>query len=68
MAVGVKCPYCGKIGYTSSPQANSRCPYCGRQHDLPHKKESKIRGKSIILTPGKRKERKGNAGTITTSG
>lgn len=56
MAVGVKCPYCGRTGYTSSPQTNPICPYCGREHDYPREEEVKTEGKDIVLTPGKKRE------------
>lgn len=57
MAVGVKCPYCKKIGYTSSPQVNRICSYCGQEHASPEKEEVEINGKPIILTPGKKKQK-----------
>lgn len=56
MAVGVKCPYCGRVGYTSSPQANHICPYCGQEHDF-FQEKVRAKGKSIILTPRKKRER-----------
>jgi len=60
MAVGVRCPHCGRIGYTSSPQTNSICPYCGQEHHPPREKEARIKEKPIILMPGKKEvEKKG---------
>ncbi len=58
MAVGIKCPYCGKIGYTSSPQTNPICPYCEEEHDFPREEEVRTKGKPIILIPGKNKRGK----------
>ncbi len=57
MAVGVKCPYCGEIGYTSSPRANCICPYCGKEHDFPEEEEFGINGRFTILTPGKKRDK-----------
>ena len=54
MAVGVKCPHCGRIGYTSSPQTNSICPYCGQECRPPREKKVRIKGKFITLTLGKK--------------
>lgn len=28
MAEPVKCPKCGKVGYTTAPE-QAKCPYCG---------------------------------------
>jgi ribosomal protein S27E len=60
MAVGVRCPYCGRIGYTSSPQTNSICPYCGQKYHPPRGNKVGIKRKPIILTSGKKEvEKKG---------
>ena len=45
MAVGIRCPHCGRIGYTSSPQTNSLCPYCGQECHPPSGEESQDRRK-----------------------
>ncbi len=46
MAVGVRCPHCGRIGYTSSPQTNSICPYCGQEHHPPPGERSQDKRKT----------------------
>lgn len=57
MAIGVKCPYCGEVGYTSSPQVIRICSYCKQEHDFPGEAKMGPNGKPAILTPGKKKDK-----------